>query len=152
MPAASMGGPRTTPDVGEPLTTSPTDCVARKMRTDARRATKVVARTTKPRSATTQTPHFTATQRDSGFPGGLLCRSACQGDWPLAAPRFAHPILESRRRSRGGLSQRFLSALQTRKAQPRYSRASPTACARPNRANQSQTRNRQSDRRFSQSA
>jgi len=77
------------------------------MRKDARRATKVVARTTKPRSATTQTPHFAATLRDGGFPGGLLCRSACQGDWPLAAPRFAHSIPECRRRNRAGLDQRF---------------------------------------------
>ncbi|MGH8750179.1 MAG: hypothetical protein ACREUV_00575, partial [Burkholderiales bacterium] len=42
-----------------------------------------------------------------GFPGGLLCRSACQGDWPLAAPRFAHLIPESHRRNRVGLNQRF---------------------------------------------
>jgi len=54
-----------------------------------------------------QTPHFAATQRDSGFPGGLLCRSACQGEWPLAAPRFAHTIPESLRRNRVGLNQRF---------------------------------------------
>ena len=44
-----------------------------------------------------------------GFPGGLLCRSACQGEWPLAVPRFAHPIPESRRRNCAGLNQRFLS-------------------------------------------
>ncbi len=62
-----MGGRRTPLDVGEPLTKSPTDCVAGKMRIDARRATKVVARTTKPRSATTQTPHFVATRRDWAF-------------------------------------------------------------------------------------
>ena len=92
----------------EPLIKSSADCVAGKMRKDARRATKVVARTTKPRSATPQTPHFAATLRDGGFPGGLLCRSACQGDWPLAAPRFAHPIPECRRRNRAGLDQRFL--------------------------------------------
>ena len=55
-----------------------------------------------------QTPHFTATRKGRGFPGGLLCRSACQGGWPLAAPRFAHPIPESRRRNRAGLNQRFL--------------------------------------------
>ena len=149
----------------EPLIKSTADCVAGKIRMDARRATKVVARTTKPRRArvashlrscaaerasarlrgrtyprlhapasTTQTPHFTATQRDgcrdpaaeglcagaatraprltvfaaatcassrttlreteSGAPcpGGLLCRSACQGEWPLAASRFAHAL------------------------------------------------------------
>ena len=92
----------------EPLIKSSTDCVAGKMRMDARRATKVVAGTTTPRSATTQTQHFSATRRDRACPGGLLCHSACQGEWPLAAPRFAHPIPESRRRNRVGLNQRFL--------------------------------------------
>jgi len=121
------------------------------MRMNARRATKVVARTTKPRSATTQTPHFAATRRDGcrdtaseawgagatalaprltvslaaamrpfphhaprdrvrgAFPGGLLCRSACEGGQPFPAPRFVHPIPESRRRNREGLNQRFLN-------------------------------------------
>ena len=132
----------------EPLIKSSADCVAGKMRVDARRATKVVAGTTTPRRArvalhlrscaaeravarriavartsarlrgrtyrelhapasTTQTPHFTAIRRDGACPGGLLCRSACQGEWPLAAPRFAHPIPESRRRNRVGFNQRF---------------------------------------------
>jgi len=54
-----------------------------------------------------QKPHFAATRRDSGFPGGLLCRSACEGGQPFTAPRFAHPIPESRRRNRVGLNQRF---------------------------------------------
>jgi len=54
-----------------------------------------------------QTPHFAATRMGRGFPGGLLCRSACQGGLPLAAPRFAHPIPESQRRKRVGLNQRF---------------------------------------------
>ena len=179
--------------VRDPLIKSTVDCVAGKTRMDARRATKVVAWTTKPRRArvawhlrscaaeravsspacgcagqrspprshvprlhasasTTQTSHFAATQmgrlprhgqrslgcgsgsmsapfynvscgslrpfphhaaRDrvrGAFPGGLLCRSAYQGVWLLAAPRFAHPIPESRRRNRAGLNQRFLSA------------------------------------------
>jgi hypothetical protein len=55
-----------------------------------------------------QTPHFAATRMGRACPGGLLCLSACQGGWPLAAPRFAHPIPESRRRNRVGLNQRFL--------------------------------------------
>jgi hypothetical protein len=55
-----------------------------------------------------QTPQFAATRMGRGFPGGLLCRSACQGEWPLAAPRFAHSIPESRRRGHAGLNQRFL--------------------------------------------
>ncbi len=64
----------------EPLIKSSADCVAGKMRMDARRARKVVAGTKKPRSATPQTPHFAATRRDGASPGGLLCRSACQGE------------------------------------------------------------------------
>jgi hypothetical protein len=72
---------------------SSTDCVAGKMRMDARRATKVVAKTTTPRSATTQTPHFAATRRDGACPGGLLCRSACQGGLAIgfASLRASHP-------------------------------------------------------------
>ena len=58
-------------------------------------------------------PHHAARDRVRGaFPGGLLCRSACQGWWPLAAPRFAHPIPESRRRNRVGLNKRFLYVLK----------------------------------------
>jgi hypothetical protein len=137
--------------IKEPLIKSSANCVAGKMRTYARRATKVVARTTKPRSATTQTLHFAATrmgrlprhgQRSLGcgsgsnsapfhnvscgslrpfplhaarvrvrgaFPGGLLCRSACEWDQPFTAPRFAHPIPESRRRNRVGFNRRFLT-------------------------------------------
>jgi hypothetical protein len=41
------------------------------------------------------------------FSGDLLCRSACEGGQPLAAPRFAHLIPESQRRARVGLVQRF---------------------------------------------
>src|SRR5713101_8382677 len=51
----------------EPLIKSSADYVAGKMRLNARRATKVVARTTTPRSATLQTPHFAATRRDGAF-------------------------------------------------------------------------------------
>jgi hypothetical protein len=58
-----------------------------------------------------QTPQFAATRMGQGFPGGLLCRSACQGEWPLAASRFAHSIPESRRRGHAGLNQRFLDIL-----------------------------------------
>ncbi len=65
-----------------------------------------------------QTPHFAATRMGRGFPGSLLCLSACQGEWPLAAPRFAHPIPESRRRNRVGLNQRF----------PRYAESEGLAC------------------------
>ncbi len=48
--------------VQEPLTKSFVSRVAGKMRMDVRRATKVVAGTTKPRSATTQTPYLAATR------------------------------------------------------------------------------------------
>ncbi len=77
----------------EPLIKSSADCVAGKMRMDARRATKVVAWTTKPRSATTQTPHFAATRRDEACPGGMLCRSACEGGLAIhcASLRASHP-------------------------------------------------------------
>jgi len=51
-----------------------------------------------------QMPHFAATRVGRGLPGGLLCPSACQWGWPLAVPRFAHPIPESRRRSHAGLT------------------------------------------------
>jgi len=48
----------------EPLIRSAANCVAGKMRMDARRATKVPSRSLSTRSATTQTPHFAATRRD----------------------------------------------------------------------------------------
>jgi hypothetical protein len=53
-------------------------------------------------------PHHASRDRVRGaFPGNLLCRSACEGGQPLAAPRFAHLISESHRRARVGLVQRF---------------------------------------------
>lgn len=42
-----------------------------------------------------------------GFPGGLLCRAACKGEWPFAAHRFAHAIPENGRRGHAGFNQRF---------------------------------------------
>jgi len=42
------------------------------------------------------------------FPGDLLCRSACEGGQPFAAPRFAHLIPENLRRAHHGPVQRFL--------------------------------------------
>jgi hypothetical protein len=41
------------------------------------------------------------------FSSGLLCRSACEGGQPFAAPRFAHLIPKSQRRALVGLNQRF---------------------------------------------
>jgi hypothetical protein len=64
----------------EPLNKPHADCVASKMRMDARRAPKVVVRTTMPRRLSwqlrTQTPHFAATRSDGGFAGGPRCRQA----------------------------------------------------------------------------
>ena len=68
--------------IREPLIKSSADCVAGKMRMDARCATKVVARTTKPRSATTQTPHFAATRRDG-------CRDTVSEAWGAGAAASA---------------------------------------------------------------
>jgi hypothetical protein len=45
-----------------------------------------------------------------GFPGDLLCRSACEGGQPFAAPRFAQLIPKSHRRALVGLNQRFLNS------------------------------------------
>ena len=40
------------------------------------------------------------------FPGGLLCRSACQGEWPLTAPRFACALADRRASERAQGSER----------------------------------------------
>src|SRR6266404_1611215 len=83
--------------VREPLNKSHADCVAGKMRMNARRATKVVAWTTMPRSLSLQMrkqgPHFAATLMGRGFPGDLLCRSAREGGRAIrfASLRAAHP-------------------------------------------------------------
>src|SRR5713226_10277704 len=74
----------------EPLIKSPTDCVAGKMRMDARRATKVVVEPTKPRSATTQTPHFAATRRDGAFRAVCFVARLAKGNghWLRIASRM----------------------------------------------------------------
>jgi hypothetical protein len=51
--------------------------------------------------------HATRVRVRGAFLGDLLCRSACEGGQPLAAPRFAHLIPESHRRARVELVQRF---------------------------------------------
>ena len=63
-------------------------------------------RTTKPRSATMQTAHFAATRRDGARLGSLLCRSACQGGQPFAAPRFACALADRRASERAQGSER----------------------------------------------
>ena len=74
----------------EPLNKSHADCVAGKMRMNARRATKVVAWVTMPRSATKQAPHFAATRRDGAFPAvcfvARLANGACH--WRRLASRI----------------------------------------------------------------
>ena len=56
-----------------------------------------------------QAPHCAETRSGRGFSGDLLCRSACEGGQPFAAPRFAHLIPKSQRRALVGLNQRFLT-------------------------------------------
>jgi NAD(P)-dependent dehydrogenase (short-subunit alcohol dehydrogenase family) len=53
--------------------------VAGKIGVITRRATKVVAGTTMPRSATPWVPDFTTTQVGPGFAGGLLCQAPREG-------------------------------------------------------------------------
>ena len=55
--------------------------------------------------------HAHASPSPGRFSGDLLCRLACEGGEPFAAPRFAHLIPESLRRARVGLIQRFLYML-----------------------------------------
>jgi len=74
------GAPAAAPAPKEPLIKSSADCVAGKMRMDARRATKVVAWTTKPRSATTQTPNFSATRWDGAFRAVCVVARLAKGD------------------------------------------------------------------------
>ena len=54
------------------------------------RATKVVARTTKPRSATTQTPNFAATRRDGAFRAVCFVAQLAKGSghWLRIASRI----------------------------------------------------------------
>ena len=52
-------------------------------------------------------PHHASRDRVQGaFPGGLLCRLACQGEWPLAAPRFACALADRRASERAQGSER----------------------------------------------
>ena len=77
--------------VRDPLIKSTVDCVAGKTRMDARRATKVVAWTTKPRRATKQTPHFCRNPEGRGLSG----RSALSLGLPRGSGhwlRLASPI------------------------------------------------------------
>src|SRR3989442_8426493 len=93
----------------EPLHKPHADRVAREIGMIARSATKVVAWTTMPRSATKRAPDFAATRMGWGFSGGLRRCSACEYVELFAAPRALHPIPENLHRERAGLMQRFLS-------------------------------------------
>ena len=57
----------------------------------------------------------------AGFPGGLLCCKASEGERPFAAPRALHPIPVNRTRGHVGLDQRFLRSIKrnSKKNQPR---------------------------------
>ena len=75
----------------------------------ARSATKVIAGTTMPRSATPRACDLAATRMGTGFAGGLRRCARCEGDRPFAASRALHPILQNRVRGHVGLVQCFLS-------------------------------------------
>src|SRR5205814_9144604 len=92
----------------EPLHKPHADRVAGEIGMIARSATKVVAWTTMPRSATKRAPDFAATRMGWGFSGGLRRCSACEYVELFAAPRALHPIPKSLHRDRAGLMQRFL--------------------------------------------
>src|SRR5438093_7127151 len=97
------------PPLKEPLHKPHADRVACEIGMIARSATKVVAWTTMPRSATKRAPDFAATRMGWGFSGGLRRCSACEYVELFAAPRALHPIPKSLHRDRAGFMQRFLS-------------------------------------------
>src|SRR6267143_4179246 len=82
-------------------------CVAGQKAMDARREAQLDAGTSS-KPSNKANALFGRNPEGRGFPGGLLCRSACEGDQPFTAPRFAHTISESLRRNRAGLDRRFL--------------------------------------------
>jgi len=82
--------------------------VADKIAMIARSATKVVARTTMPRSATKRARDFIATSMGTGFAGGLLCCASCEGSQPFAAKHVLHHIPQNHVRGHVGLIQCFL--------------------------------------------
>ena len=80
----------------EPLIKSSMNRIAGKIAMIARRATKVVARTTMPRSATSRARDFSATLTGTGFAGGLSRCARCEGDRPFASSHALHPIPQNR--------------------------------------------------------
>ncbi len=91
----------------EPLIKSSMNRIAGKIAMIARRATKVVARTTMPRSATSRARDFAATLTGTGFSGGLSRCARCEGDRPFASSHALHPIPQNRVCGHAGLNQRF---------------------------------------------
>jgi hypothetical protein len=81
--------------------------VAGKIAMIAGRATKVVAGTTMPRSATMRARNFAATRMGTGFAGGLLRCAPCEGGQPFASPHALHPDPQNRVRGYAGLIQCF---------------------------------------------
>jgi hypothetical protein len=82
--------------------------VAEQIATIARSATKVVAKTTMPRSTTPQARDLVATSKGTDFAGDLQRCAPCEGNRPFAAEHALHPIPQNRVRGHVGLDQRFL--------------------------------------------
>ena len=94
--------------VREALNKSSMSRVAVQIAMIARSATKVVAGTTMPRSATTRARDLAATRTGTGCAGGLRRWTRCEGGLPFAASRALHPIPQNRVRGHVGLVQCFL--------------------------------------------
>ena len=93
--------------VKEPLIESTMSRVADQIAMIARSATKVVAWTTMPRSATPRARNLTTTRMGTGISGDLLCCARCEGNRPFIASRALHIIPNNRVRGHVGLNQRF---------------------------------------------
>ena len=90
--SADWREPRQRNNPKEPLNKSSVERVAGKIGMIARRATKVVARSTKPRSATQQAPDFAATLRDGALQAVCGVRLVAKGmAIRVLAFRASHP-------------------------------------------------------------
>ena len=95
--------------IEEPLIKSSMNRIAGKIAMIAKRATKVVARTTMPRSATSRARDLTETLTDTGFAGGLSRCARCEGNRPFASSHALHHIPQNRVCAHAGLNQRLLN-------------------------------------------
>jgi len=122
----------------EPLIKSSMSRVAGKIVMIARSATKVVAGTTMPRSATPRAHdlavprncaalRFAATRKGTGFAGCLLRCAPCEGGQPFAASHALHPIPQNQVRGHVGLNQRFLNQIKRADTANSFNRSSPQA-------------------------